>query len=139
MYDTRLFPCTPTSMSSLSSSNPSFLLSLEHLDSTPSAVILHQHLILLSTVNSFQQPLLTIPSNHRTYRCQLYCHARQAHFTMKSTSFLVLLPVDLVMCAVAGIPTVEQDSLVNAPHPQQKATQTNPGTILSPVPSMPGL
>ncbi|KAL7929790.1 hypothetical protein V8C35DRAFT_314803 [Trichoderma chlorosporum] len=58
---------------------------------------------------------------------------------MKCTSFLVLLPVDLVICAVAGIPTIEQDILVNAPHPQQKATQTNPGTILSPVPSMPGL
>ncbi|PTB37046.1 uncharacterized protein TrAFT101_010782 [Trichoderma asperellum] len=58
---------------------------------------------------------------------------------MKPVSLLVPLLVDIATCAAAHIPNIEHDTPANVPHARQEATQTNPGTILSPVPSMPGL
>lgn len=58
---------------------------------------------------------------------------------MKPASLLVHISADTAICAAVGVFNVQHDIPTHVNHFRQEATQTNPGTILSPVPSMPGL
>jgi hypothetical protein len=58
---------------------------------------------------------------------------------MKPASLLVAVSADAAICAAVAVPDFKHDVPTYIPDLQQKATQTNPGIILSPVPSMPSL